>query len=110
MGWIIITACSRKVIVLPSLFEVYMKTGFTEPNPIPKEKKMKSPWNFDCPAYDERTSCYVNAGSHYGVGKAQPVGHEGNPKSTVSALPRGKVNTLKVDKVPYKNETLDLDR
>lgn len=87
-----------------------MKTGFPVPNPVPENKKMKSPWNFDAPPYDERTSCFVNAGTHYGVGKNQPVGHAGNPKDRVDALPRGRVNTMKVDEVPYKNEVLDIDK
>lgn len=85
-----------------------MKTGFKETNPAPKEKSMKSPWNFDCPQYDQRSSCFVNAGSHYGIGKKQPVGHEGNPKQ--EGVPRGRVGTLKVDEVPYKNETLSIDK
>ena len=51
-----------------------MKTRF--PNPIePKGKEQKSPWDFTQPDYDERSSCYVNAGSHYGVGHKNPVGH-----------------------------------
>lgn len=85
-----------------------MKTGFSVPNPIPKEKKLKSPWNFDCPPYDERSSCYVNAGSHYGVGKNQPIGRSGNPKKEVPALPKGRINTMKTSEVPYKNEELDI--
>ena len=80
-----------------------MKTGFNDPIKVKEGKKMKSPWNFDCPDYDERTSCYVNTGSHYGVGHRQPVGHEGNPKSTSPCLPRGKVNTMEVDEIPTKN-------
>lgn len=89
-----------------------MKTGFNVPNPIPKEKKMKSPWNFDCPPYDERSSCFVNAGSHYGVGVNQPVGRSGNPKEVSPALPQNRysVNTMKVDEVPYRNEILDIQR
>ncbi len=83
---------------------------FEEPIAPPKTKKMKSPWNFDAPKYDERSSCYVNAGSHYGVGFTQPVGHEGNPKSTVAAMPEHKAKTMKVDEVPYKNDELDLNR
>jgi hypothetical protein len=89
-----------------------MKTGFKEPNAVPKDKKMKSPWNFDAPTYDERTSCYVNAGTHYGVGVNQPVGRQGNPKTTVDALPQSHygVKTMKIDEVPYKNEVLDIDK
>ncbi len=83
-----------------------MKTGFKETNPVPKEKKIKSPFNFDCPPYDQRTGCYANAGSHYGVGKKQPVGHFGNPK--MEGVPMGNVETMKVDCVPYKNEMIDI--
>jgi hypothetical protein len=86
-----------------------MKTGFNDPiAPKDSQKKMKSPWNFDQPHYDERSSCYVNAGSHYGVGHKQPVGHHGNPKSIAPTLPQGKVKTMKVDEVPHKNLPLDI--
>jgi hypothetical protein len=72
-----------------------MKTGFKDPIASKvKEKKQKSPWNYDAPQYDQRSSCYVNAGTHYGTGYKQPVGHEGNPKSEASILPKGRVNTL----------------
>lgn len=57
----------------------------------PKDKPKdgnKSPWDFSCPQYDQRSSKFVNAGTDYGVGHRQPVGHEGNPKQTVSVLPQ----------------------
>ncbi len=57
----------------------------------------KSPWDFRCPQYDERSSCFVNAGTHYGVGYTQPVGHSGDPKQHVPALPQGRVETMRVD-------------
>lgn len=41
----------------------------------------KFPWGFKCPQYDERTSCFIDAGTNYGIGFSQPIGHEGNPKS-----------------------------
>jgi len=56
-----------------------------------------TPWDFRCPQYDQRSSNFVNAGTHYGVGHRQPVGHEGNPKSEVAALPRTRRNTLQDD-------------
>jgi hypothetical protein len=84
-----------------------MKSGFKNVLKDKDVKKNKNPWNFDAPSYDERTSCFVNAGSHYGVGHKQPVGHEGNPKGEV--IPRGKVNTMRIDEVPHRNETLDLN-
>jgi len=87
-----------------------MKTGFNDPiAPKGNSKTMKSPWNFDQPNYDERTSCYVNAGSHYGVGHRQPVGHEGNPSMEAATLPRGKVKTMKDDEVPHRNLRIEMD-
>lgn len=71
-----------------------MKSGFSDPIEIKKQKPKdepkdgkNSPWDFRCPQYDERSSCFVNAGTHYGVGHKQPVGHTGNPKSEVPTLP-----------------------
>ena len=74
-------------------------------NPISpkiKEKKKKSPWDFRCPPYDERTSCYVDAGSHYGIGFNNPVGHTEKVKMRVSTLPFGRVSTMEVDEAPRK--------
>lgn len=81
-----------------------MKSGFKDPIAIksqkpedkPKDGK-NSPWDFRCPQYDERSSCYVNAGTSYGVGHKQPVGHEGNPKQHVDVLPFGKSKGMQVD-------------
>lgn len=86
-----------------------MKTGFKDPIAIKQGKNMKSPWNFDAPCYDERTSCYVNAGSHYGVGHRQPVGHKGNPASRAETLPHGRVKTMRDDEVPHKNLRLEVE-
>jgi hypothetical protein len=83
-------------------------SGFSDPDKIksqrpedkPKDGK-KSPWDFTCPQYDQRSSNFVNAGTHYGVGINQPVGHFGNPKDEVSVLPcdRRRVTTMRVDEV-----------
>jgi hypothetical protein len=87
-----------------------MKTGFKDPiKSSIKEKNQVSPWNFDCPPYDERSSCYVNAGAHHGVGHRQPVGHSAMPKQRVGTMPMGKVKTLKDDEVGRKNINLDID-
>jgi hypothetical protein len=85
-----------------------MKTGF--PNPIDKttHKEQKSPFNFEQPHYDERSSCYVNAGSHHGVGHKQPVGHHGDPKQDVPCLPKGKVKTMKDDEIIKKNLRIEM--
>lgn len=75
-------------------------------NPIApkiKKEKKKSPWDYRCPTYDERTSCYVNAGSHFGIGFKNPVGHTEKPKTRVPTLPFGRVATMEVDEVPRQN-------
>lgn len=81
-----------------------MESGFSDPIAIKKQKPIdkpkdgnKSPWDFTCPQYDQRTSCFVNAGTSYGVGRNQPVGHEGNPKMRVPTMPFGRPNTMEVD-------------
>lgn len=81
-----------------------MKSGFKDPAVIkkqqPRDKPIggtKSPWDFSCPQYDERSSCFVNAGTHYGVGHRQPVGHHGVPKQHVDVMPMGRVSTMRVD-------------
>lgn len=81
-----------------------MKSGFSDPISIKSQKPgdkpvdgKNSPWDFRCPQYDQRTGPFVNAGTNYGVGHNQPVGHESNPKQRVATMPFGKINTMKVD-------------
>jgi hypothetical protein len=86
-----------------------MKSGFKDPIAIKgSQKELKSPWNFDAPQYDERSSYFVNAGSHYGVGHKQPVGHKGNPKARADTMPMDGVKTMRDDEVPHKNLRLDI--
>jgi len=80
------------------------KSGFEDPARIKNQNKecqpedgKNSPWDFRCPQYDQRSSNFVNAGTHYGIGINQPIGREGNPKSVVAALPRSKIKTTQVD-------------
>ncbi len=68
------------------------------PEDKPKDGK-NSPWDFRCPQYGQRSSCFVNAGTNYGVGHKQPVGHQGNPKQRVDTMPFGRVETMRVDEV-----------
>ncbi len=77
-----------------------MKSGFKDLIAIKDQKPMdkpkdygKSPWDFTCPQYDQRSSCFVNAGTYYGVGRTQPVGTEAHKKSDV--IPMGKVDTMR---------------
>jgi len=80
------------------------KSNFADPARIkeqnPKDKPVdgvNSPWDFRCPQYDQRTSNFINAGTHYGVGLRQPVGHKGNPKKEVDVLPCERRDTLQND-------------
>jgi hypothetical protein len=79
-----------------------MKSGFKDPIQIKNQKPKDSPkdgkntpWDYRAPQYDQRSSCFVGAGTHYGVGHAQPVGHAGKCKPY--GVPKGRVNTMKVD-------------
>ena len=56
-----------------------------------------SPWDFRCPQYDQRSSNFINAGTHYGIGVAQPIGHAGKPKD--EGVPMGRVATMRVDEL-----------
>ena len=78
-----------------------MKSGFKDPaeikNQKPKDKPVdgkNTPWDFTCPQYDQRTSCFVKAGTNYGVGFTQPIGHEGNAKQRVNVIPFGRPKTM----------------
>lgn len=74
-----------------------MKTGFKDALEIKEGHKPKKPWSFECPPYDERTSCFVNAGTNYGVGHKTPVGKFN--ASNKGAIPFGRPNTLETDYV-----------
>ena len=78
-----------------------MKTGFHDPIQAsdrvtkPKQGKVKTPWNFEAPSYDDRNR--ICAGSDFGVGHRNPVGHSGNPKASSPTLPKGRVATMSTD-------------
>lgn len=78
-------------------------SGFSDPltpvNQRPKDKPKNgknSPWDFTCPQYDERSGPCVNAGTNYGIGVNQPVGHKGNPVANVSSLPKNGAKSIKI--------------
>lgn len=86
--------------------QINAKSGFKDPVAVTEQREIEkpkdgknSPWDFRCPQYDQRSSNFLNAGTHYGVGRNQPIGHIGNPKSEVAVLPRGRVNTMRVDEI-----------
>ena len=87
-----------------------MKTGFKGPLKKEQVQKKEAPWDYRAPPYDQRTSCYTNAGSHYGVGQRQPVGHKGGAAMTVEALPQGRVDTMVVEPHNVKNLLLDIQQ
>ena len=83
-----------------------IKSGFADPIKIKRQRPenkpedgVKSPWDFRCPQYDQRSSNFVNAGTHYGVGHRQPVGHGGNASQNASILPEGRKNTMQDDEL-----------
>lgn len=84
--------------------QINAKSGFKDRIEIKEQRELdqpkdgkKSPFDFRCPQYDQRSGNFVNAGTHYGVGRTQPIGHEGNPKTRVDVLPMGNVNTMRTD-------------
>jgi hypothetical protein len=89
-------------------FRGHMKKNFKNNIEEKPGRHIQSPWNYEAPHYDERSSCYVNAGSHYGVGHTQPVGSMTH--SMKGAVPVGKNMGMTVDEVPAKNLTLDLSK
>ena len=68
-----------------------MKTGLRDPIAVKEGKKIRNPWNFDQPPYDERSSCFTETGTNYGIGHNQPIGKE---KASKYAVPTGRINTL----------------
>lgn len=78
-----------------------MKTGFKDEVKLTGPKKTKAPWDFTQPTYDQRSSCFINAGTEQGVGKKCPVGKEGDVSAY--SIPMGKVDTLKVVNINYSS-------
>jgi len=84
--------------------QINAKSEFADPDRIKEQREIdkpidgkKSPWDFRCPQYDQRSSNFINAGTHYGIGIKQPVGHKGDPKQFVDVLPFGRPTTMRVD-------------
>lgn len=81
------------------------KSNFDEPNKIKHQREedspvdgKNSPWDFRCPQYDQRSSNFVQAGTHYGTGITQPVGSKRDTLMFVTALPQGRKNdTMIID-------------
>jgi len=79
-------------------FKDPIKIKNQRPEDKPKDG-VNSPWDFRCPQYDQRSSNWVNAGTYYGVGNRQPLGHAGNPLVRVATMPFGRPPTMDTDEV-----------
>ncbi len=51
-----------------------MPKPFKDPLAVLSKKDGKSPWTFDAPSYDNRTSESISAGNDYGMGRRTPTG------------------------------------
>lgn len=86
------------------MVRINSESGFKDPAKIksqrekdqPKDGK-NSPWDYRCPQYDQRSSNFVQAGTHYGVGVKQPIGHKGSPAMFVPVLPQGAHAKMAID-------------
>lgn len=85
-----------------------MKNAF--PNPIEGKqgKTTENRWDFRQPPYDQRSSCFVSAGTHEGIGHRNPVGHTGTVKQRVNTLPFGKVNVMDTSYVPPRQVDIEM--
>lgn len=63
----------------------------------PRDGKNDPFWDFRAPQYDQRHSCFIKAGTDYGTGYVQPIGHQGHAKSTVPCLPVNTARTIRLD-------------
>ena len=86
-----------------------INSKFHDPIAPKKPEKKKSPWNFNQPHYDERSSCFVNAGSNYGVGHKQPVG-KFKARGLDTVIPKGRPATQETDYIHHgKSGVLDIE-
>ena len=82
--------------------QINSKSGFKDSTEIREQREKcepengkNSPWDFRCPQYDQRSSSFINAGTHYGVGRNQPIGTE--KQTSGYAVPVGHPSTMRVD-------------
>lgn len=82
--------------------QINSKSGFKDHLEVTREREIekptdgkKSPWDFRAPSYDQRTSSFINAGTHYGVGHNQPIGT--TKHSAKYAVPVGRHHTMRDD-------------
>lgn len=76
--------------------------------PNVRRDKAKTPWDYRQPQYDERSSCYMDAGTSYGVGYNNPVGHDGPAKQRVETMPFGYKLGMQMDEAPRRRLNPDM--
>lgn len=77
-----------------------MKTGFKNALKSDNGKSGVYPFDFKSPPYDERSSCYMQAGKEHGIGHRQPVGSE--IVNSASPIPNGvHTKSLYEEKIKY---------
>ena len=67
------------------------------------KKTTHSYWQHKQPQYDERSSCYINAGTDHKVGYKQPVGHHGDANRLSDVLPQ---HVMTIDPRPNPNDAI----
>jgi hypothetical protein len=82
--------------------QINSKSSFKDRLEIKEQREMEKPkdgkgtfWDFRAPCYDQRSSNFVNAGTHYGSGRTQPIGTE--KQSDKYAVPLGRHHTMRDD-------------
>lgn len=85
-----------------------MKKNFKDTIPDLPNTPQRSPWDFTCPDYDQRSSKFVNAGEHHGVGYRQPVGT--STHNMKGAVPVGKGMGMTVDQIPMRNLIIEFEK
>lgn len=76
-------------------FKDPIKIKNQKPGDKPKDG-VNSPWDFRCPQYDQRSGPWVQAGTDYGTGHRQPVGHNGETKMFADTMPMGRHDTMDI--------------
>ena len=82
--------------------QINAASGFKDRDAVREERSIdkpvdgkKSPWDFSCPQCDQRSSNFINAGTHYGIGINQPIGTTN--QSGKYAVPLGRHHTMRDD-------------
>jgi hypothetical protein len=86
-----------------------MKNGFKKIAERMETIEIESPFRFEAPPYDQRSSSFVNAGQYHGVGHRQPVGHEDGAKDTAPCLPLSSKFIMDYQNRSLNSREVDID-